>query len=279
MIDLNILPELLSPKVSVITVVFNSKNLIKATLESVINQTYKNLEYLVVDGNSNDGTSEIINFYSLYIARHIREPDKGIYDAMNKGIRLASGNWVVFMNAGDIFADDGVLSNIFSVFIPQNIKFLYSDFIVSGKEKDNNKLYNADYKRGVILHQSVIYQKELHLTYGYYLVTKKIIISDYLFFNSVPKEMIVKTDIIISINNGEGISQGSWCYYQKKCADYIFGRINLSSLFKSILLFQLKQLILAIPGISKTRAIIRWNKNISKVSILDSNLSTYLPKR
>jgi len=279
MIDLNILPELLSPKVSVITVVFNSKNLIKATLESVINQTYKNLEYLVVDGNSNDGTSEIINFYSLYIARHIREPDKGIYDAMNKGIRLASGNWVVFMNAGDIFADDGVLSNIFSVFIPQNIKFLYSDFIVSGKEKDNNKLYNADYKRGVILHQSVIYQKELHLTYGYYLVTKKIIISDYLFFNSVPEEMIVKTDIIISINNGEGISQGSWCYYQKKCADYIFGRINLSSLFKSILLFQLKQLILAIPGISKTRAIIRWNKNISKVSILDSNLSTYLPKR
>lgn len=272
------LMECSGPAVSVITVVFNAESLISRTIESVLDQTYSNLEYIIVDGNSNDDTSRIISLYTSHAILHHRGSDRGIYDAMNKGVLLANGKWIIFMNAGDIFADNEVLSNIFSLPVTENVKFLYSDFIMSGKLKDDYKLYTADYKRGIILHQSVIYQKELHRSYGQYLVTPKIIISDYLFFNAIPEEMIAKTEVVISINNDAGISQGSWCYFQKKCADYIFRRITLTALLKSILLYRFKKIVLAIPGIGG-RTGYGLNKNIKTISISEPESQEEKPDR
>lgn len=107
--------EKISNKVTVITVVFNDVTHIEGTMLSVIGQTYKNVEYIVVDGKSNDGTTDLIKGYSDKITTWISEPDKGIYDAMNKGIALASGDYVIFMNSGDVFTSKYVLENIFKV--------------------------------------------------------------------------------------------------------------------------------------------------------------------
>jgi len=93
----------LLPLVSVVTVVFNGKDFIERTLESVLSQDYSNIEYIVIDGNSTDGTQEIVRRYQSRLAYFSSEPDDGIYDAMNKGIAVARGAWINFMNAGDEF--------------------------------------------------------------------------------------------------------------------------------------------------------------------------------
>ena len=101
-------------KISVITVVYNACNFLESTLKSVQNQSYSNIEYIVIDGGSQDGTLGLIKQYNHIIATWISEPDRGLYDAMNKGLHLATGEYVLFLNAGDLFNDDEVLNRIFS---------------------------------------------------------------------------------------------------------------------------------------------------------------------
>lgn len=97
------------PKLSVITIVYNNVRDIERTVLSVINQTYPNIEYLVIDGASTDGTLEVLKKYESKLSRLISEKDAGIYDAMNKGLALATGEYVLFMNSGDeIYAPDTV---------------------------------------------------------------------------------------------------------------------------------------------------------------------------
>ena len=102
------------PKVSVITVTYNCQSVIEETILSSINQSFKDFEFIVIDGSSKDRTLQIINKYSPLISILISEPDKGIYDAMNKGLATASGEWIIFMNAGDKFSDNDVLQKVFS---------------------------------------------------------------------------------------------------------------------------------------------------------------------
>ena len=112
-------------KISIITISYNVEKEIERTMRSVLNQTFQDLEYIVVDGKSSDKTVNIAKSIACeYPNRNIRiisEPDKGIYDAMNKGIKMASGEWVNLMNAGDVFASDNVLENIFKETILDNV--------------------------------------------------------------------------------------------------------------------------------------------------------------
>src|SRR5690606_30753578 len=102
------------PKISIITIVYNNVRDIRYTLASVANQDYPNIEYIVVDGLSNDGTMEVIQEYRSHISTLVSEKDKGIYDAMNKGLKLATGDYVLFLNSGDeLFAND-TLSKVFA---------------------------------------------------------------------------------------------------------------------------------------------------------------------
>ena len=102
----------LTPKFSVITVCYNTQATIEDTIQSVIAQTYHHVEYIIVDGASKDRTLSIINRYRDRIATVVSEPDKGLYDAMNKGLRLATGDYVCFLNAGDSFHEDDTLQQM-----------------------------------------------------------------------------------------------------------------------------------------------------------------------
>lgn len=99
----------LHPKFSIITVTYNAANVLEGTIQSIVTQTYKNTEYIIVDGGSTDGTLDIIHKYKEHIHTLVSEPDKGLYDAMNKGIKLATGDYLCFLNAGDGLHEDDTL--------------------------------------------------------------------------------------------------------------------------------------------------------------------------
>ena len=114
------------PLITIITVVFNGEKHLEETILSVINQTYDNVEYIIIDGGSSDGTLDIVRKYEHAIDYWVSEKDKGVYDAMNKGIDLATGEWINFMNGGDVFYKDQVIN--------QNLHlFLGNPIIVFGK--------------------------------------------------------------------------------------------------------------------------------------------------
>lgn len=100
------------PKISVITVSFNARECIGATVDSVLAQTYPGVEYIVIDGGSTDGTAELVSAYGDRIAHFVSERDGGIYFGMNKGIDAATGDFAIFMNSGDVFADERVLEDV-----------------------------------------------------------------------------------------------------------------------------------------------------------------------
>lgn len=115
------------PKISIITVVYNGEAVVEDTIKSVLEQDYPNIEYWIIDGASKDKTLGIINKYASHI-KLISEPDKGVYDAMNKGIDSATGEWILFMNAGDYFYSTTSVSDIFSKNeIQDNISVVYGD--------------------------------------------------------------------------------------------------------------------------------------------------------
>lgn len=115
------------PRVSIITICYNSIKCIEKTINSVLGQDYPNIEYILIDGASTDGTKEIIEKYASRLSYFISEPDKGIYDAMNKGIKAATGDWIHFRNAGDYFVSTGVLSKMFEDAIQEDVIVLHGD--------------------------------------------------------------------------------------------------------------------------------------------------------
>lgn len=230
-----------SIKISIITICYNSSKTIERTILSVLGQTYQNYEYIVIDGGSTDGTVDILRKYSRKI-NWISEPDNGIYDAMNKGIRISKGEWLNFMNAGDRFASNDVLEKIFCYEYPEDIKFLYSDTYFENKNLQRT-FAPHDHNIMRINHQSSIYKKELHYEHGFYVVTPKIIISDLLFFLQVPKECFRKVNTIISINETDGVSSGVWCLEQAVCAKVVFRQYSFTQMLLHYVSARIKRLL------------------------------------
>jgi len=114
-------------KISLITVCFNAETTIDSCIRSVLAQNYNDVQYIIIDGGSTDKTINIINNYKHFISHVISEPDKGIYDAMNKGIKLATGDVVGMLNADDFFADETVLEDVTCAFRKNNVDIVYAD--------------------------------------------------------------------------------------------------------------------------------------------------------
>lgn len=122
-------------KISVITVTYNAREALRATIESVLSQDYPELEYIVVDGASTDGSVETIKEHGSRITRWVSEKDGGIYDAMNKGVRMATGQYCIFMNAGDVFADATTVSRVVGMMATRHADVVYGDVIKHGTVK------------------------------------------------------------------------------------------------------------------------------------------------
>ena len=138
------------PRISIITVAFNAQNTIERCINSVLRQKFKNFEYIIIDGGSTDNTCKIISNYRNNIDVFISEPDNGIYDAMNKGIALATGDVVGTVNADDFYADDDVLNSIAKVFAEQDTSILYGDLdYVDQSDKIIRKWRSGTYSRGM----------------------------------------------------------------------------------------------------------------------------------
>ncbi|KAB7892675.1 glycosyltransferase family 2 protein [Poseidonibacter ostreae] len=127
-------------KISIITVVWNNSETIKDAINSVLSQRYKNIEYIIVDGASTDGTIEIVESYGDKISKFISEKDKGIYDGINKGISLVKGDVIAFLHSDDIYASDNIIEDVVRIFAKdESLDGIYGDLIYTPK-KDTSKV-------------------------------------------------------------------------------------------------------------------------------------------
>ena len=164
-------------KVSIITVCLNSAETIEDTIRSILRQDYKEIEYIVVDGGSTDGTLEILAKYQGRISKCISEPDDGIYDAMNKGIKLSTGEIIATLNSNDVYANDTILSDMVELMQRNSLDAAYGDLVyIDHKDTDHVARFwkTGQYKRGafsygwVIPHPTFFCRKVLFEKYGYF---------------------------------------------------------------------------------------------------------------
>ena len=200
------------PLITVITVVLNGQNSIQNTIENIRNQTYQHIELIVIDGGSQDQTIEIIQSLDSKIDHWISEKDSGIYDAMNKGINLARGKWLNFMNCGDKFYNEKVLTNIFETLYikPKVGPIIYGNQEVrysTGKSRIAHAGIVDDlWKGSQFCHQSVFIPISYHKSHLYNLGFP--IAADFEFFFNALRNGVKfeKIDIIISSIEAGGVS-------------------------------------------------------------------------
>lgn len=214
-------------KVSVVTVSYNCVNTIELTIKSVINQSYFNVEYVVIDGVSNDGTCELISRYKDSIDVFVSEKDSGIYDAMNKSLNFITGDWILFMNSGDYFADERVLENIFSNRFYDTTDVIYGDTIVNcyNKLKYSKALPLSRISRCMpFSHQSVLVKSDLLRQKPFNLSYK--IVADFAFFRELyydEKSFFYHPHPISIYELISGVS-AKQLYSQKKEIAYLLGQ-------------------------------------------------------
>lgn len=153
------------PLISIVTVVFNGEQFLEKTICSVVNQTYRNIEYIIIDGGSLDRTLDIIKKYDDKIYCWISEQDEGIYDAMNKAIKLYSGDYIWFLNAGDTIYNDDVIANMFNVLTNADIYYGATQLVdIANNDKKLVKApeildFDSLGKGMIVSHQSVVLKR------------------------------------------------------------------------------------------------------------------------
>lgn len=185
-------------KLSIITVVYNNKRTIENAIQSVLNQSFKNIEYIIIDGKSVDGTIDIINSYKDKISYFISETDKGIYDAMNKGIALASGDVIGILNSDDLYADNDVLKDVMGYFqADEKLDILYGDLVYVNADDINKvvrkwtskKYYKKFFEHGnVPPHPALFVKKSVYNECGLFNVNYKLA-ADYDFMLRIFKKL------------------------------------------------------------------------------------------
>jgi len=167
------------PLISIITAVYNGAGSMERTIASVIGQTFSSFEYIIIDGGSDDGTTELLERYDESVDYWVSEPDNGIYDALNKGITLSRGEWLYFLGSDDAFIDPHLLEKVFSE--KRDTKLLYGDVLYG----DTGALYGGTFTRlrltkRNICQQGIFYHADLFQTLGPF-DTKYPLLADWLF--------------------------------------------------------------------------------------------------
>ena len=130
----------MKPTISIITSVWNNEKTIEGAIKSVLSQDYSDIEYIVVDGASSDGTVEVIKKYENQISKFVSEKDKGIYDGLNKGVSLATGDVIGFLHSDDIYADENIISDVVKMFEENETDSIYGDMVYVDKY-DTSKIF------------------------------------------------------------------------------------------------------------------------------------------
>lgn len=238
-------------KISVITVCFNSEKTIERTIKSVINQDYDNFEYIIIDGKSTDRTLEICNNYKSKISHLVSEKDEGIYDAMNKGISLASGDIIAIINSDDYFIDNKIFSKIATLF-NDDIQILFGNVLIfSEKTKKIKRKYKAKiYKPCLSIfgiqppHPASFIRKDAYSKFGKYDSNYKIaadfdLLTRLTVKNNV-KYKIINTDLVMMSDGG--VSNSSMAS-RKKATNEILGSLKKNKLIANKFLVNLRYLI------------------------------------
>ncbi len=197
-------------KISIITVVRNGKETIQDAINSVLNQTYNDIEYIIIDGTSQDGTIEIIQSYGDKISKLISEPDDGLYDAMNKGIALATGDVIGILNSDDFYIDEHVIQKVVDRFESLHVDSIFADLVYvkpNDLEKtvryyDSSKFHPSKFAYGWMpAHPTFFVRREVYEKYGRFRTDLKIaadfdILIRFLYTHSISyhymKEVIIK---------------------------------------------------------------------------------------
>lgn len=211
------------PTVTVITVTRNNAAGLTRTLQSVQTQTYPAIELIVIDGRSTDDTPNILSNYAAIVSQSVSEPDSGIYHAMNKGIARATGQWLIFMNAGDCFDSPESLQAAMDARTPDT-QVIYSDaWFSDARSPQKKQLASCSHASMRIIHQAMIYQRSLHAAHGSYLCMPGVTISDYLFFMAIRRHVWTKSSVNIAHCEKDGVSANKGAYYQKLAVDQLAG--------------------------------------------------------
>ena len=212
-------------KISIITVCYNSSKTIEKTFQSIQSQSYQNIEYIVVDGGSSDSTLKIIENYKTNISEYISEPDKGLYDAINKGISKATGEIIGILNSDDIFTDVFVLENIAKFHLENDIDASVGNIIQFNEAGKTVRKYSSknwtpeNLKIGFMPpHPSIFFKRELFEKYGNYHL-------DYI--SGADYELIVRFFIKHQI---------SWKYYDITTTAMLRGGISSSGISSYLLI-------------------------------------------
>lgn len=242
------------PRFTIITVVYNDAKNIKKTIESVLQQTLRDYEYIIVDGLSTDGTIDLINLYANEISEIISEKDKGIYDAMNKGIIKAKGDWILFLNSGDLLYSENVLFKLNESIkmLPKMPAVLYGDVEVLIPAQNIQKVVKTrdleDIKYVMPFnHQSSLINREIHQNNLYDINYK--IVSDYHLFLGLylKKHTFFNVGFTISTILAGGVSDSgrSKTFYEKRKVHNVYFRNRNNSIlyYRSLIRYYMASLV------------------------------------
>ena len=248
-------------KISIITAVLNGRNTIGDTIRSVLNQGYKNVEHIIIDGGSTDETLEVIKRYINKAIRIISEPDQGVYDALNKGIKLSSGDVIGILNGDDFYAHDKVLNMVADVFKDQNVDSCYGDLQYVSK-KDINKVVrywkSSDYQYGKFIygwmppHPTFFVGRKIYEQFGYFNTSFRIA-ADYELMLRFLERYRISTyyipDILIKMRVGGMSNRSLRNMALKSYEDYKAWKVNhLKINFYTILFKNLSKIPQFLPG-------------------------------
>ncbi len=242
-------------KVSIIMPAFNAAQTIDAAIKSVIEQTYNNIEYIIIDGGSSDGSVDVIRKYEKKIYYWISEPDDGIYHAMNKGINLSKGDWIFFIGADDKLYNSDTIKTIFDDCY-DGISLIYGNILYQNREMHFEKMqiYISQYNYSLLLknslhHQAVFYRRSLFRNFRYNQTF--IVCADYelnlkSFVEKVPAQ---KINQIVSVCGNNGVSKElSFQGYKEQIIiknKYIKNKYKIILNIQTVLRFLLKKYILS----------------------------------
>jgi glycosyltransferase involved in cell wall biosynthesis len=254
--------------ISIITVCFNTEKTIEKTIQSVISQKSQNYEYIVIDGKSTDSTISVVQKYQDKISKFISEPDKGIYDAMNKGISQSTGDVIYFLNSGDYLNNENIVEDIISIFnVHPDYKIIYGNYIKYSEDKkkfvDNCEIKNIlELIRKGICHQTIFSKREiLESCNGFDLNYKMYSDLDWLLKIIIDFDVKINyTDKNICYSLQGGVCMQYYKLYAGERLKIIKKYLNKIDLTKNIINHSISFLLLALFIISRLSYSL-WNKN------------------